>query len=104
MLNHFIRKYILRNKTDSNSLNQFLRDMTMYNDDADFFVDDVMIDDMMIERDAMVREARDKAEKKLTRLLLDLNDALGEHGLEIEERELQAFQDAIDELLASVDV
>jgi hypothetical protein len=75
-------------------------------DDAQFddmVTDDVMIDEMMVEREAMIREARDKAEKKLTRLLLDLNDALGEHGLEIEDRELQAFQDAIDELMASVE-
>lgn len=79
--------------------------MSNYNfDDCDVFVDDVMIDEMMIERETLKREARDKAEKKLTRLLLDLNDALGEHGLEIEEREMQAFQDAIDQLLASVEL
>jgi hypothetical protein len=81
----------------------FNKVITMFNYDDDVLIDDVMIDEMMIEREVAVREARDNAEKKLTRLLLDLNDALGEHGLEIEDRELQAFQDAIDELMASVE-
>jgi alkyl sulfatase BDS1-like metallo-beta-lactamase superfamily hydrolase len=74
----------------------------MFNYD-DVLIDDVMIDEMMIEKEVAVRVARDKAEKKLTRLVLNLNEALSEYDLELSDGELQAFQDAIDELMASVE-
>ena len=81
----------------------FNKVITMFNYDDDVLIDDVMIDEMMIEREVAVREARDKAEKKLTRLVLNLNEALSEYDLELSGGELQAFQDAIDELMASVE-
>jgi len=68
-------------------------------DDIDVYCDDVQIDEMMVEKEAMQREARDKAEKRLTKMILGLVEAVEAEGLEIDPEYLQDIQSSVDDLM-----
>ena len=68
-------------------------------DDIDVYCDDVQIDEMMVEQEAMQREARDKAEKRLTKMILGLVEAVEAEGLEIDPEYLQDIQSSVDDLM-----
>lgn len=67
----------------------------MRHDDT-FFADDA--DVLMFEVEADRQERIANAVTRIERWVLELNDSLGEHGLELETREIDAIASALDEL------